>query len=173
MNRPGEVLRLSRDIVEGRILIPKQFQGDWGRTNNSMLKGWAIKEDRSEAAMLPHILWATGAKLLGRSYSEMGAAFKAKALAFISGDECADIQELWGFTNVTLLPRLVSLRGILHFVGTVQAEGYDYLRMIEMAEEDMLRPDWKENGMYFVQKGTMYNNPFLDQKEVEATERIA
>ncbi len=168
-----EVMRLARDIVQGRIILPKEYQEKWGKTNKSQLKDWAILDDKADAQILPQLWWVTGAKLLGRSYDEMGAAFKAKSLAFISGDECADINELWTFTNVTLLPRLVSLRGILHFVGTVQPEGTDYLRMIEMAEEAMKLPDWKRTGNMYVQRGSMYDNPFLSREEIKQTEAVA
>lgn len=168
-----EVLRLARDIVEGRVLIPRSLQAQWGKTNQSKLKDWAIIDDKADAQIMPQLFFYTGSKLLGRSYNDMGSAFKAKSLAFISGDECADIQELWTFTNVTLLPRLVSLRGILHFVGTVQSEGHDYMQMIELAEEDMNLPDWKNSGNFYIQKGSMYDNDFLDKREIEQTEAVA
>ncbi len=168
-----EVLRLAVDIVQGKILLPPRYREKWGKTNDSQLKDWAILTDRSNSYNLPYVEWVTKARLLGRSYSDMGAAFKAKAIAFITGDECADINELWTFTNITLLPRLVSFGGVIHFVGTVQSEGHDYMKMIDMAEEDMLRPDWKENGNYYVQKGSMYENEFLDKKEIQKTEDIA
>lgn len=168
-----EVLRTAVDLVEGRVIFPEHMQAQWGRTNDSLLKGWAIVNDKSNSVMLPEVEFMTGAKLLGRSYSDMGAAFKAKAIPFISGDECADIDELWTFTNVTLLPRLVSYNGILHFVGTVQPDSIDYQSMIEMAEEDMKNPEWKETGMFYVQKGSMYENTFLPRQAIEDTERIA
>ena len=164
-----EVPRLVKDIVEGKILFPKHMHKEWGRSNRSQLKGWAIMSDRVDAQMLPSLQFITGAKLLIRSYSEMGAAFKAKSIAFISGDECADIQELWTFTNITLLPRLVSLGGVLDFAGTPQPEGHDYMRMIEMAQEDME----KGGDSFYTQKGTMYDNTFLDPAEIKKTEDIA
>lgn len=164
-----ECLRLARDIIQGHVVLPKEYWDRWGKTNKSKLKDWAIAEDRVEATMMPNLKFVTGADLLARSYTDMGTAFKAKSIAFISGDECADIAELWTFTNITLLPRLVSLGGILHFVGTVQPEGYDYLQMMEMAEDDM-----KHGGrMFYIQKGSMYDNNFLDREEVKKTEEIA
>jgi len=168
-----EVLRLARDIVEGNLLLPSELQPIWGVTNNSQLKDWAIVEDKCEAQQLPYLQFRTGVKVLGRSYSDMGAAFKMKSLAFISGDECADITDLWTFTNITLLPRLVSLGGIIHFVGTPQPEGHDYLKMIEMAEEEMERPDYTDNGMLYTQRGNMYENIFLPREEIKRTEMIA
>lgn len=168
-----EVLRLTVELVEGRVTLPKEYQEKWGKTNNSMLKGWAIANDRSESQMLPYVEFVNGARLLGRSYSDMGAAFKSKAIHYMSGDECADIAELWTFTNVTLLPRLVSTKGLLDFVGTVQSEGFDYLQMIDQAREDMEREDYEENGMFYLQEGSMYQNEFLDKKEIERTEQIA
>lgn len=160
-------LQLARDIVQGNILMPD------GGTNKSLLKDWAIIDDRADAQVLPYLEFKTGARLLGRSYSEMGVAFKMKALAFISGDECADIQELWTFTNNTLLPRMVSLNGSIDLVGTPQPEGTDYMTMIESAEEDMKRPDYKEKGLYYTQKGSMYENTFLPREAIEEIERIA
>lgn len=168
-----EVLRLAVDLVEGKIAIPSEYQAEYGKYNKSLLKGWAITSDRSEAQVMPSVEFVTKAKLLARSYSDMGSAFKSKAIRYMSGDECADIAELWTFTNVTLLPRLVSTKGTLDFVGTVQAEGFDYLHMIDMARDDMLNSDWELNGMFYLQEGSMYENAFLDKEEIQRTERIA
>lgn len=169
-----EVLRIARDIVQGNIHIPPQYQDKYGVTNSSLLKDWFIKEDRADAQMLPYINFASGSSLLGRSYDEMGAAFKMKALAYISGDECGDIKEIWTFTNGTLLPRLAQYKNPqIDFIGTIQAEGHDYLRMIEMGEDDMERSDWRSNGMFYVQKGSMYENPFLDSETIAKIERVA
>ncbi len=161
------VLQLARDLVQGNVLMPG------GKTNHSLLADWAITDDRSNSPQLPYLEFKTGARLLGRSYSEMGVAFKMKSLAFITGDECGDINELWIFTNNTLLPRVVDLDGSIDLVGTPQPEGTDYMRMIEMAEEDMRKPDWKENGLYYTQKGSMYDNPFIPKTAIEEVERIA
>jgi hypothetical protein len=158
---------MARDIVQGNILLPS------GETNKSLLKDWAITEDKSEAAQMPSIGWITGAKLLGRSYSEMGAAFKMKGLAYVAGDECADIDELWTFVNNTLLPRVVSFNGTIDLVGTPQPEGHDYMRMIEMAQEDMAHPDYKEHGMFYTQRGRMYDNIYLPKIAIQEIERIA
>lgn len=169
-----EVLRLAKAIVQGEIHLPLEFQDKYGVTNDSKLKDWFIVSDRSEAVALPDIEFMSGVQLLGRSYSDMGAAFKMKAIAYASGDECGDIAELWTFTNSTLLPRLAQYRGgQIDFVGTPQAEGHDYMRMIEMAEEDMARPTWKEDGMFYVQKGSMLDNPFLPKETLKQLERIA
>lgn len=161
------VLQLARDIVQGSFLLPT------GSTNKSLLADWAIAEDRCDAQMLPYLAFKTGAKLLGRSYSEMGVAFKMKAIAYLTGDECADIAELWTFTNNTLLPRLISLNGKIDFAGTPQPEGTDYIRMIEMAEDDMKLPDYKTRGLFYTQKGSMYENVFLPREAIEEVERIA
>jgi len=161
------VLQLARDIVQGNFLLKS------GKTNQSLLADWAIEEDRSDAQVLPHIVFKTGARLLGRSYSEMGVAFKMKAIAYLTGDECADIAELWTFTNNTLLPRLVSLDGKIDFAGTPQPEGIDYIRMIEMAEEDMQLPDYTNTGLFYTQKGSMYENIFLPREAIAEIERIS
>lgn len=160
-------LMLARDIVQGNILLPD------GSTNQSMLKDWAIVDDRSEANVLPSLEFKTGAKMFGRSMNEMGVAFKMRKLAYISGDECADVPNLWTFTNNTLLMRVVDMDGSIDFVGTPQPEGYDYMTMIEFAEEDMQRPDWQEKGNYYVQKGSIYENSFLPKSAIEEIERIA
>ncbi|MFZ5988642.1 MAG: hypothetical protein ACOYWZ_16165 [Bacillota bacterium] len=161
------VLQMARDIAEGRLLLPT------GTTNDSALKGWAITEDRSDAAALPYIEFKTGTRLLGRSYSEMGVAFKMKSIAYLTGDECADIEELWTFTNNTLLPRVVSLNGQIDFAGTPQPNGIDYMIMIEMAEEDMKNPNWQNQGHYYTQRGSMYENEFLPKEAVREIEAVA
>ena len=160
-------LQLARDIVQGNILLPS------GKTNDSLLKDWAITEDRCDAAQLPQMTFITGAKLLGRSYSEMGAAFKMKGLAYVAGDECADIDELWTFVNNTLLPRVVQFNGNIDLVGTPQPDGHDYVRMIEMAEEDMLREDYEKMGIFYTQRGRMYENVYLPKIAIQEIERIA
>ncbi len=168
-----EVLRMARDVVQGNILIPEEFRPMWGTYNRSFFKDWFLVNDNADAKILPELKWATGTTLYGRSYDEMGGAFKMKALAYISGDECADVQELWTFTNGTLLPRLSTFRGgQLDYYGTPQPEGYDYQRMIEMAEEDMKKLDWEENGVFYTQKGSMYDNPFLPKETFEGFEKI-
>ncbi len=161
------VLQLVKDLVQGNLLLPS------GTTNKSLLADWAISEDHADSQQLPYLGFKTGSKLLGRSYSEMGVAFKAKSIAYLTGDECADIEELWTFTNNTLLPRLVSLNGCIDFAGTPQPEGLDYVRMIEMAEEDMKRAYYYKNGLFYTQKGTMYENIYLLRSAIEEIERIA
>jgi hypothetical protein len=160
-------LQTARDIVQGNVLLPS------GQTNNSLLKDWAIIEDKCDASQLPSMTFITGAKILGRSYSEMGMAFKTKGLAYVAGDECADIDELWTFVNNTLLPRVVSFNGTIDLVGTPQPEGHDYMRMIEMAEEDMKLEEYKTNGMFYTQKGRMYENPYIPKAAIKDIERIA
>ena len=160
-------LQMARDIIQGNILLPS------GETNKSLLKDWAVVEDKSEAAQMPSMTFITGAKLLGRSYSEMGAAFKMKGLAFVAGDECADIDELWTFVNNTLLPRVVSFNGTIDLVGTPQPEGHDYMRMIDMAIDDMATPDYETRGMFYTQRGRMYDNVYLPKIDIQEVERIA
>lgn len=169
-----EVLRIARDIAQGNIHIPPEFQEEYGVTNQSLLRDWFITDDRAESQILPYLGFVSGVNLLGRSYDEMGGAFKMKALSYISGDECGDVKEIWTFTNGTLLPRLAQYKNPqIDFIGTVQAEGHDYMRMIEMAEDDMAREEWKNNGMFYVQKGSMYENPFLDKQTIESIERVS
>ena len=161
------VLQLARDIAQGNLLLSN------GKTNDSNLKDWAITEDKSDSQILPCLGFKNGSVLLGRSYSEMGTAFKMKSIAYLTGDECADINELWTFTNNTLLPRIVSLNGQIDFAGTPQPEGIDYMGMIDTAQQDMKRKDWKENGHYYTQKGSMYENIFLPKETIEEIEEMA
>ncbi len=160
-------LQLARDLVQGNILMPD------GSTNKSILKDWAILEDRCDAAQLPYLQFKTGAKILGRSMSEMGVAFKMRKLAYISGDECADVPDLWTFTNNTLLMRVVDMDGSIDLVGTPQPEGHEYMSMIEMAQDDMKRGDYKEKGRFYTQKGITYENTFLPKAAIEEIEAIA
>lgn len=155
------------------LMCDKWFEKAASRTNKSVLKDWAIKNDRSGSQLLPYISWFNGSQTLGRSYDEMGKAFKMKALAFITGDECGDVDQLYTFTTNTLLPRLSTMNGIIHFVGTPQAGGLDYNRMIELAEEDMSRKDWAKNGEYYTQRGSIYENIFVDPEYIGRIERVA
>ena len=177
-----EILRMTRDIMEGRILIPLEFAEQinpytgekYGNTNKSLLKDWFITQDRSESQQLPFLGFWSNSSLLGRSYDEMGKAFKMKAIAYASGDECADIRDLWTFTNGTLLPRMVTVtKPEIDYYGTPQPEGADYMRMIEMAEEDMKTKRYKTEGRWYVQKGSMYDNVFLPKAAIQEIEAIA
>jgi hypothetical protein len=177
-----EILRMARDICEGRVMLPEKFQHEinpytgeeYGSMNKSLLSGWFITSDKSEAQQLPQLTFWTNVALLGRSYDQMGQAFKMKALAYASGDECADVKDLWTFTNGTLLPRMVTVsHPQIDYYGTPQPEGHDYMLMIEMAEEDMKKADYKENGMWYVQKGSMYENVFIPEKTIREIEAIA
>lgn len=168
-----DILRMARDIAQGNILIPEEFQEDYGHFNRSLLKDWFISDDKADRDQLPYLGFWNGATIYGRSYSEMGAAFKMKSLAFISGDECADIQELWTFTNNTLLPRLSKYYPpMIDYVGTPQPEGFDYMKMIDMAEEDMKHPDWKNTGLYYTQRGHVLQNVFLPKATIATFDRI-
>ena len=188
-------LQILRELFQGDMLIPacpfcdthriskpEDFACDdclatfkepnW-RTNKSLLKDWAITDDRADAQVLPYLEFKTGSRMLGRSMSEMGVAFKMRKLAYITGDECGDIPDLWLFTNNTLLMRVVDLNGQIDLVGTPQPDGHDYMNMIEMAEEDMEREDYDEVGMFYTQKGTTYENVTLPKKAIEEIERIS
>ena len=168
-----DILRMIRDICQGNILIPEQFQNDYGHTNNSLLKDWFIDDDKADKDALPFIHFYNGVTTFGRSYDEMGQAFKMKSLAFISGDECADITELWTFTNNTLIPRLSKFSGgQIDFYGTPQPSGFDYMTMIDYAQEDMKRKDWEKEGLYYTQIGSMYENVFLPKSTIEQFEKI-
>lgn len=168
-----EILRTVRDICQGNIIIPPQFQKEYGHTNDSKLKDWFITDDKGDRDILPYISFFTGGTLYGRSYDEMGKAFKMKSLAFISGDECGDVAELWTFTNNTLLPRLSKFEHpTIDYYGTPQPEGHDYMTMIDMAEEDMKKPDWKEKGLFYTQKGSMYDNVFLPKSTIDTFDAI-
>lgn len=194
-----ELLRLMVDIVEGNLSIQccpncnshkihkrtakdkvfrclscdYKFKNAKYRNNDSVLKGWAITDDKSSAQLMPGIVWFNKSQTLGRSFDDMGKSFKMKALAFITGDECSDVQELYTFTTNTLLPRLASYKGSIHFVGTPQPNGFDYQRMIETAEEEMKRPNWESQGLYYVQKGSMYDNIYLDAGYIKQIESVA
>lgn len=190
-------LQVCRELFQGNMLVPvcpscdlhrigkkdkyiftcdnclMEFPEPQWRTNKSLLKDWAIIDDRADAQVMPFIEFKTGARMLGRSMSEMGVAFKMRKLAYVTGDECGDIPDIWIFTNNTLLMRVVDFGGQIDLVGTPQPEGHDYMTMIEMAEEDMSKPDWKKNGMFYTQKGTTYENVSLPRRAIEEIEKIA
>ena len=177
-----EIARMARDICEGRVLIPEWFQKEinpytgeeYGVLNKSLLAGWFITQDKVESQTLPILGTAYNSTLLIRSYDEMGKAFKMKAIMYASGDEVADIQELWTFTNGTLLPRMVTVRKPqIDYYGTPQAGGTDYMMMIELAEEDMKKHDYETNSMWYVQKGSMYDNVFLPRETIQQVEAIS
>lgn len=150
-------------IVEGELLITEK--SGHSHFNDSKLKGWAIVENKDNP--LPQITWYNGSKTLFRSYDQMGASFKARRLAFVSGDECGDIPDLITFVNGTLLPRVVAMRGSIDLIGTPQAnKSEDYQRMVQEAKED---PDEQ----YYYQGGSMYENDFLPREAIAAIERVA
>ncbi|MDE1866711.1 MAG: hypothetical protein KGI08_03245 [Thaumarchaeota archaeon] len=150
-------------ICEGELLI---YEPDGSsHFNESKLKGWAIVDNKDNP--LPTITWFNGAKTLFRSYDNMGSSFKAKRLAFISGDEVGDIPELRTFVTGTLLPRLVAMDGKLDLVGTPQADkSEEYQRMVTDAQDD-------KDDLYYYLSGSMYDNLYLPKAAIQMTENIA
>ncbi len=150
-------------IVEGELLVEDQLGHSY--FNDSKLKGWAIVENKDNP--LPQITWYNGSKTLFRSYDQMGGSFKAKPLAFVSGDECGDIPNLRKFLSGTLLPRVVKMNGNIHLIGTPQADrGEDYELLVQDAKDD-------EEGYYYYQGGSMYENIFLPKEAIKEIDRIA
>lgn len=150
-------------IVEGELLVTTREGHSY--FNDSKLKGWAIVENKDNP--LPQITWYNGSKTLFRSYDQMGASFKARRLAFVSGDECGDIPDLNTFVNGTLLPRVVAMRGSIDLIGTPQADkSEDYQKMVQEAKDD-------PEDLYYYQGGSMYENSFIPKESIERIEKIA
>lgn len=160
------------DITEGRFLLPD------GTMNQSLLKGWAIKDIWRESPKLPAIFWWNNSQTLIRSYDGLGESFKRLRLAFVSGDECGDIPELRLFLNGTLLPRTFFFKAPIHLVGTSQPKGLEYEAISDDAEEDYLR-----NGLdaeHFVisynvdpEMSAVFRNDFMNQDYLRKLESIA
>ena len=151
-------------IVNNEFLIHDR---ETGRSyfNEGKLKGWALVDETDEP--FPELTWHNNSKTLFRSYDKMGTSFKAKVIAFISGDEVGDIPNLRTFVNGTLLPRLVAMDGRLDLIGTPQADkSEDYLWFIEEAQNDT-------EGLYYFQGGSMYDNVHLPEQAIRETEAIA
>jgi hypothetical protein len=148
------------DIINGDFLIYDPKVGT-AYTNKSLITQ-AVVEIKENP--LPYIKWWNNSMTLIRSYDDLGTSFKAKKIAFISGDEVGDIPELILFINTTLLPRLVFFQGKLDIVGTPQNVG-DYQELIELA--------WKGDKDYYLMGGTMYDNPYLNPDYVKKIEEIA
>ena len=149
------------DITEGNYLQPN------GEFNKSLLADWAIK-DIWDAPKLPKIAWWNNSDTLIRSYDGLGESFKRLKLAFISGDEVGDIEELHLFLNGTLIPRTFFYRGSIHLVGTAQPKGLEYEEIEEIALEDIRTKG--EGSDYFVlsaknnpERANVFQNIFMPQ----------
>ena len=142
-------------IAQGRFLFPN------GTTNECQISH--LITHTSEQPM-PEIRWATGVRTLFRSYDDMGASFKMQRLAYASVDEVGDIPHLIEFLNATLLPRIVRMDGTIDLVGTPQ-DPAEYLELIEKAD--------RGEGDYYVQEGSMYENPFLSRDAIMRIEETA
>lgn len=157
-----------RDICEGRMLLPT------GSTNESKLKGWAITRMTESKNNYPEIEFWNGAKMLIRSYNDLGSAFKRKKLAYVSSDECGDIPELKLFLTGTMLPRVNFFQGQIDLIGTSQPQGVEYEELAQEAQDKMERE--KDGGpvsdMYY-QTGSVFENPFLDKSFIKRIESVA
>ena len=147
------------DIVNGDYLV--YTPGGQATTNKSIIQK-AITQVKE--IPLPHIKWWNNSITLIRSYDDLGASFKMKKIAYISGDEVGDIQDLILFVNATLLPRLVFFQGNLDLVGTPQNVN-DYFEIVEMARDT--------ETSYYLLEGTMYDNPHLDPEHIKRVESVA
>jgi hypothetical protein len=147
------------DIINGDFLIYDPKTGE-AHVNKSKIDKAATVEEKP----LPCIKWWNHSITMFRSYDDLGTSFKAKKIAFISGDEVGDIPELILFMNATLLPRLAFFQGTLDLVGTPQELG-DYQELVELA--------WRGDKDYFLMGGTMYDNPHLNPDYVKKIEDIA
>lgn len=148
------------DIINGDYLV-YDLATNQSHTNESKI-AQAVVEIKENP--LPYIKWWNNSLTLVRSYDDLGSAFKAKKLAYISGDEVGDIPDLILFMNTTLLPRLVFFRGNIDLVGTPQELG-DYQEVVELA--------WRGGDNYYLMGGSMYENPHLDPARVKKIEDIA
>lgn len=165
------VLETVQDITNGNYLLPD------GTLNKSLLKGWAIK-NITDTPKLPGIEWWNNSVTLIRSYDGLGESFKRKKLAYISSDECGDIQELRLFLNGTMLPRTFFYKGCVHLIGTSQPKGLEYEELAEIAEEDM-----KLKGMesdYFIisynsnpDMACVYTNKYMPTDHIRKLEAVA
>lgn len=159
------VLESIEDIVEGRFLLPT------GKSNESLLKGWAIKSIQDSSSKPPEIHWWNGSNTLIRSYDDLGSAFKRKRLAYVSGDECGDIPELRLFTTGTLVPRVSFLKGSIDLIGTPQPKGIEYEEMGEEAKKEMEELGEESNQFFYT--GSVYQNPFLNDGFIKRLEAVA
>lgn len=159
------VLESAIDICEGNFLLPT------GKTNESLLKGWAITQVVDNSAKPPEIVFWNNSHLLIRSYDDLGSAFKRKKIAFASGDECGDIPELRLFVTGTLLPRLSFYRGQLDLIGTPQPKGLEYEEMGAEAQKEMLERGPESDQFFYT--GSVYENPFLPRSFVKKIESVA
>jgi hypothetical protein len=148
------------DIINGDFLIYNPITQE-AHVNDSKITTAAVEIKENP---LPFIRWWNNSITMIRSYDDLGTSFKAKKIAFISGDEVGDIPNLILFMNATLLPRLAFFQGNLDLVGTPQELG-DYQELVELA--------WKGNQDYFLMGGTMYDNTHLNPQYVKKIEDIA
>lgn len=135
--------------------------------NQSKLKGVIRKAKEGDN---PEIEFINNARMLTRSVDDMGSSFKRRRLAFVSGDECGDIPNIKELLNVTLLPRIAFFQGKINLVGTPQNPG-EYQELVEEAEGAM--EELEEASDYYVQRGTMYENPGLSRDHVKRIEAVA
>jgi hypothetical protein len=159
------VMEAIHDIVQGEVLLPD------GATNKSILKDWAIIDYVDTTNKPPQVIWWNNSSTLIRSYDDLGSSFKRMRLAYVSSDECGDIPELRLFVNGTLLPRISFFRGTIDLIGTFQAKGIEYKEMVDEAELDIKRNG--DQSDYYVQHGTLYENPFMNRDYIKRIENIA
>lgn len=154
------------DLINGEYALVDKKTGKMSM-NESKIKHAILKEYSSE---LPYIDWWNGSQTLTRSTDDIGSSFKRRRLAFASGDEIGDIPDIISVLNATVIPRVAFYQGKIHLIGTPQDPG-QYQELIETAEHHM--EVYGEDSQYYVQGGTMYENPGLSQDYVQKIENTA
>lgn len=153
-------------LVAGEYTLVNPATGEM-YMNESKIKSAIVYAYDKE---LPYIEWWNNAVTLTRSTDDMGSAFKRRRLAFVSGDEVGDITDLINVLNATVMPRVAFYQGKIDLIGTPQDPG-DYSELIEMAEDHMEKHG--DLSQYFVQQGSMYENPGLSEEYIKQIEGIA
>lgn len=157
------VFETVQDVVNSNFLI-----GDTGKTNVSLLADWAITRI-DDMPKPPAIKWWNGSATLIRSYDDLGSSFKRKKLAYVSSDECGDLPELKLFLWGTLVPRVTFFQGKIDLIGTSQPAGVEYEELYQEAKKEF--DENAKESSYYVQEGTMFENPFNDQAHIRNIEK--
>lgn len=158
------VFEYIQQIIAGKFSFRDPKTGK-RRTNDSKISWFLPKEGVKETPYMTATC-KNGAVFMSRSTAEdKGDGIQGRAFAYISYDEGCRSHHLDYEINANLLPRLMDLGGTLDITSTPDRESpslTDYHALYTMGKEGI------ED--YYVQEGIIYENPFLDHKEIKRRE---
>ena len=137
--------------------------GKW-KTNKCKISGFFAKKEKSP---IMRLLFSNNSQIWIRSTNQdFGDSIQGQNFAYISYDECARSRHLADEIELNLRPRLLDLDGKLDLISTPYPLSVSFTDHMELYQAGKQRKPG-----YYAQGGTIYDNTYLNKKEIEAQEK--